>query len=177
MRIAVLSLPTLARRHQALVSGVLFQLGWFLCVLGGSMVALPVTLCIVGLHLLCHERRRHEFRFIVVVTLIGLLSDWLLLRLSVLQPQPEALLQPLWLLCLWPLFATTFATTLRWFRQRSLLTNAILGGLAAPLSYLGGSHLAGVALMQPTGLALAVIGVIWAMVFPLLILVYERRLS
>ncbi len=163
------------RQHLWLQIG-LFQIAWLLCVLGGSLVALPVTLTVVCLQLWLAEQRRLYVHYLAVVTLIGFVCDLMLVNIGVLQLGSGLQLQPLWLLCLWPLFATTVPHALRMFHHRPAIS-ALGGGALAPLSYFGGSRLAGVELMSPTWLALVIIAAAWALVFPLLISLYCRRFS
>jgi hypothetical protein len=166
--------PVLNDRRRSVLDAAVFQAAWLGCVLGGSLIALPVTVAVVVMHLWLSERRRALGRFLFITTLVGLVCDLLLVNTGVLQLPGGARLQPLWLLCLWPLFATTVPHALRWFHGRKL-GNMAAGALLAPLSYFGGSRLAGIDLLQPTWLALLLIAIVWAGVFPLLMGVYCRR--
>lgn len=171
MPVAVLN-----QRRRVVLDALIFQCAWLACVLGGSLIAMPVTLAVVALQLRLSERPGALGRFLIVTTLIGFFCDLLLVNAGVLLLPAGAQLQPLWLLCLWPLFATTVPHALRWFHGRTLHC-ALAGALLAPLSYFGGSRLAGVELVQPTWLALLVIAVLWSMIFPFLMAVYCRRFS
>ncbi|MGM0631855.1 MAG: DUF2878 domain-containing protein [Pseudomonadota bacterium] len=165
--------PLLAARQHAVLNAVVFQLAWLLCVLGGNLVALPVTAGALALHLWLSTHRGAETRVLLAAIAVGLLCDSLLINSGVLLT--PGMLPPLWLLCLWPLFASTLGLALRWFRDR--LPAAAVGGLVfAPMSYFGGSRIAGIELLAPEWLALLVIGLAWSLVFPLLILIH-RRLS
>lgn len=162
-------------RQHVILNAALFQTAWLLCVIGGTAVALPVTVVILGIHLSLVPQAVRELQFIGFATVLGLVSDMLLLRAGVLNIE-GAIMQPLWLLCLWPLFATTFGYALRWLHDRFWIC-PLAGALLAPLSYLGGSRLAGIELLEPLPVALAIIGLAWALIFPLLMLVYQGLYS
>ena len=161
-----------AERSQVLITASLFQLGWLLCVIGGTVVALPTTALVLAVHFHLADQPRQELQFAGFAVLIGLVCDWLLLQAGVLQ-FGEAWLQPLWLLCLWPLFATNFSRVLRLFHDRLLLC-ALLGAAAAPISYFGGSRLAGIELLEPLWLALLLIACTWAVVFPVMMIIHQK---
>lgn len=164
-------LPATGGRGHVVLNAVVFQCAWLACVLGGTSVALPVTALTLGLHLWLSGQRRVELRIMTAAVVIGLLCDSILINTGVLQVPGR--LPPLWLLCLWPLFATTLGLALRWFLERPLASAA--GGLLfAPMSYFGGSRLAGIGLLQPEWLALLYIGLAWALVFPLLARLHRR---
>lgn len=174
MNFSTVQRPLSVERAQALITASLFQVGWLLCVIGGTVVALPTTAVVLAVHLHLAHQPRQELQFVVFAILIGLVCDWLLLQAGVLR-FGEAWLQPLWLLCLWPLFATTFSRVLRVFHGRLLLC-AVMGAAAAPISYFGGSRLAGIELLEPLWLALLVIACTWAVVFPVMMTVHQKLL-
>jgi len=163
--------PVLTDRQHVLLNALLFQVAWLLCVIGGTVVALPVTAAVLALHLWLTPHRAAQARLLLVATGTGLVCDAVLINSGILLTPGR--LPPLWLLCLWPLFASTLGLALRWFLTRPLA--AIAGGLVfAPMSYFGGSRLAGIELLSPTWLALLLIGLIWSIVFPSLVLIYRR---
>jgi hypothetical protein len=163
----------LSQRQHVILNAVVFQLAWLACVVGGSLVALVVTAAVLALHLWLSTRRGAEATMLMLALGTGLICETLLIQGGVLlAPGP---LPPVWLLCLWPLFATTLGLPLRWFRDRPLFA-AIGGLLFAPFSYFGGSRLAGIELLTPEWLALLLVGMIWLVAFPLLTLMHRRLL-
>lgn len=164
--------PLLGERQHLLLNAGLFQLAWLLCVIGGTAVALPTTAVVLTVHLYLADHPAAELRFLLFALLLGLVTDRLLMHFGVLR-FGEVTLQPLWLLCLWPLFASTCSYALRFFQGRWLLC-ALVGGLSAPLSYFGGSRLADVALLEPLWLAIFIIACTWALVFPVMMLVHRQ---
>jgi hypothetical protein len=161
--------PALSQRQYLIVNGVLFQLAWLGCVLGGSLLAVPVTALVIVNHLRFVADSRGEVIFLIQVLIIGFLCDMALVNAGVLAT--GQLLPPLWLTCLWLLFGSTVGYALQLFHGRLLL--CIAGGAVfAPLSYYGGARLAAVPLLEPIWLSLLIIGLIWAVVFPGLVNLY-----
>lgn len=173
VRTAPSTSPLPSPRQQVIVNALVFQAAWLACVLGGTGTALAVTAVVLGLHLWWSPRRGALGVVLLAALLVGLVCETLFIRTGVLKvPDP---LPPVWLLCLWPLFASTLGLALRWFRDRPALAAA--GGLLfAPMSYFGGSRLAGIELLAPEWLALLLIGMVWSVAFPLLNLIHRRLL-
>ncbi|MYL22837.1 DUF2878 family protein [Halomonas alkaliantarctica] len=133
---------------QALLANVLrFQAGWFLCVLGGSWLALAGGSALIAWHLRAMAVPG-EWRLLLGFALLGLLVDGGLSLLGGFDFSGHTRVfgvMPLWLWMLWPLFATLILHSLRWLWRYPWL--ALLGGAtSAPLSYYGGATLAGVEL-------------------------------
>ena len=68
---------------------------------------------------------------------------------------------------MWVLFATTLNIGMRWLRK-SLVIAAIAGAIGGPLSFLAGEK-AGAVMFSDTTIALAIIGLGWAVLLPLLV--------
>ena len=143
---------------------MLFQCGWFACVLGGDSLWLLVGLAVLGIHLLWISSWARDGRLILSVTALGTLLDTLLRTLGVFQFTEPGPLIPVWLILLWALLATTLRHCLAW-SARPWWRAAVLGAVGGPLSYYAGSQLAGVQFgfsVAPTLIALALL---WALVF------------
>jgi hypothetical protein len=163
----------LSERQHIVLNAVVFQIAWLVCVWFGSLVAVMTTVGVVALHLTLVNNARAELQYIGKVLAIGFACDWLFVQTGVLAT--GGVLPPPWLTCLWVLFATTVGYPMRLFHHRMVLS-ALGGGLFAPLSYYGGAKLAGVALMQPDWLGLLIIGLSWALIFPLVIHLYTQAI-
>jgi hypothetical protein len=144
----------LSPRITPLLNAGLFQLGWFSCVLGGAWVALLVTPLILAAHLgwvVPQARRARELRWLGGFLALGMVVDGGLTlaggySLPATAPDwTHWLPLPVWMWCLWPLFASTVHHALHWLWQRPWLA-AIGGATSAPLSYYGGAQLADVTL-------------------------------
>jgi hypothetical protein len=113
-----------------LINLAAFQVGWFACVLGGSLVGAVVVGAILALHL----------------SSLAYPGEWRWLAGFDLGNQPRLMgALPLWLWLLWPLFASLLHHSLAWLWRYPWL--AMLGGATSgPLSYFAGARLAGVEL-------------------------------
>ena len=154
-------------KYPKVTNFILFQMGWLACVLGGNAVALPVTVLLVIIHLLFIGNWQKERELLAVTLLIGCSVDSFLGNLSILQFPEESRVLPLWLACLWLLFATTLRHSLDWTREYKLW-GATGGMLAGPLSYYAGAHLTDISLAQPEWQSLLILGCVWAIMIPLL---------
>jgi len=158
-------------KHYPVVNGLAFQLSWPMCVLGGSTVAVFTTTAFLLFHLGVIRERQKELIFLLCAGAIGFVFDLTLLKIGLLQS--AAAIQPLWMFCLWLLFATTVGYAMQWF-QRHLLASAVFAGIFAPLSYSVGAGLTDIDLMAPEWLTLVLIGCAWAIVLPSLLLLRNR---
>jgi hypothetical protein len=151
-----------------------FQVGWFTTVLGAAH-GLPwlgpvVVVVIVGLHLALTRQRMSELRLLVAAVVLGLALEHALLYAGLVGYAGDPGWVPLWMLALWPLFATTLNASLAWFKPRLGLA-ALAGALAGPLAYAGGEALGAI---QLNASALWVLAVGWALAFPLLLAVARQ---
>jgi len=165
-------LPQLIKlqRYKPLLNGLLFQLGWFACVFGGDVIALLCTITLLFLHGIFFITVKCQWVFIAAVTLLGFLVDTGLALLHVFQFEQASLgYIPVWLVCIWTLFATTLNHSLYWL-QHKLCLAALLGAISAPLSYLAGSKITLVVLLDPLYLSLLPISICWALMFPVLLI-------
>ncbi|CAM3716401.1 DUF2878 domain-containing protein [Parendozoicomonas haliclonae] len=154
-------------KHNKLINFILFQVGWFACVLGGNTIALATTIAILAVHLTVVTSWKKERELLVVTLLVGSAIDSFLGNLNILQFPGDSRVLPLWLACLWVLFGTTLRHSMDWTGTHKLLGS--LGGMiAGPLSYLAGSKLSDISLAQPQWQTLLILAVIWALVIPML---------
>lgn len=144
------------------VNAVLFQIGWFTCVLERSWIAVGVTALILLVHGLYVRAPRWEWLAVGLITCAGITQDVVLIQLDVLRfdthPWP-----PLWMLCMWLLFATTLNHSMRWLADRWWLAS-LLGAIAGPLSYLAGERLGAVSVNHDR---LPILALAWAIALPL----------
>ncbi|MDP1932823.1 MAG: DUF2878 domain-containing protein [Gammaproteobacteria bacterium] len=157
-------------RQYAVVNGLAFQLSWPMCVLGGNRVAVITTIVFLIFHLATVREKRTELIFLSSAGTMGFMFDLALLKIGLLQSATAV--QPLWMICLWFLFATTIGYAMHWF-QKHLLVSALFAGIFAPLSYSVGAGLTDIDMMVPTWLSLVGIGAAWAIVLPCLLLLRE----
>jgi uncharacterized membrane protein YadS len=144
-------------------------------VLGGDLIAAAVTTVILLVHGRWFVNGKKEWLLIAAVTCLGTAVDSLWVYSAILT-FPEAITYtPVWLACIWVVFATSLCHSLQWLQQRLLLA-CVLGAIAGPSSYLGGAALAGVEIAEPRLLSFAVIALAWAIIMPI-ILMLARRVS
>ncbi|MGC5703515.1 DUF2878 domain-containing protein [Pseudomonas sp. NFXW11] len=150
-----------------LANALLFQLGWFTCVLSGDSPWLLLGLATLLAHFRWVGRWADEGPMIVGIALIGITLDSFLHWLGVFQFQQVSLLIPWWLMLLWALLATTLRHCLAWSAHPWWLASA-LGALGGPLSYYAGGRLAEVTFPYGVLPTLIGLGLLWALLLPLL---------
>ena len=155
------------QRKKQIINFLLFQAGWFACVLGGDQTALITTLVILIIHLRWIGQWRLEREILAVSLLLGSAIDSCLGNFDILIFSGEGRLLPIWLACLWLLFGTTLRHSFDWTREHRLL-GAMLGMIGGPASYYAGTKLTDVSLMEPAWLTLLILSAIWAVVIPVL---------
>ena len=144
---------------------VIFQVGWLVCVIGGNLYALSYTVLALLLHSIWVLERKSEWQLIALITVVGCLWDILMTQTDLIVfADPVFAGLPVWLACLWILFATTFLHVLAWFR-RHLWVAAIAAAVFAPASYWVGVQLGGAIFAAPVLISLLVMAIGWAALF------------
>jgi hypothetical protein len=163
-----------------LINIVLYQLGWFFCVLGaawgypisGGLVALALT-C---LHVALASDRTAELKLMLAACVIGITVDTVQQAFGVFTFSTDPawpLWLPLWVFVIWAQFATLLHYALSWLQGRYLLA-ALLGGIGGPLAYYGGGRF-GAATFPPDLLpSLLILAGCWTVVTPLLMFLARR---
>ncbi|WP_262136309.1 DUF2878 domain-containing protein [Pseudomonas sp. Marseille-Q5117] len=159
--------------RERIANAVLFQLGWLACVLGGNSLWLLLAVAALVIHLRWISSWAAEGRLILCVVIVGTAVDSVLRYLDVFRFADASPLIPLWLMLLWALLATTLRHCLAWSARPWWLASA-LGALGGALSYYGGGRLAGVQFPYGDIPTLILIGLLWAVLFPLLHLMARR---
>lgn len=162
-----------------LLNFLLFQLGWFACVIGSAagqpLTGSIVAAAIISWHVYRAKNPAQELYLILIAILIGSLWDSLLVWQTWLS-YPSGILMsntaPYWIIVMWALFATTLNLSLDWLKRRLVLA-FLLGAIAGPLAYYGGARLGAVYFVQPTYALLALM-IGWAVFTPLLAVLSRR---
>lgn len=144
---------------------IAFQIAWATAVLLGDIYALAVTCIYLIIHQVFLLKGSREWILIVVIVLLGTLVDTLFTAMGILDFGKTLIVIPLWLICLWVMFATTLCHSLRWFKNNLLLA-AGFAAVAGPFSYFAGARLNDVELGQPLWCSLLILSLWWACVFP-----------
>ena len=149
-----------------LINALIFQVGWFVCILSGSLWAAIFTLVVVVVHLGFSRCRFDDLVAIVISILLGLIHDLVLIHTGQIRFVESALLPPPWLVCLWALLGITLNHSLQWIYSRPLWSS-LLGAILAPLSYLAGVALSSAEWSSPLPEVLPIIGAMWLVILPL----------
>ena len=165
--------------YPMLTNFVLFQLGWFACVLGGAHGmpwAGPVAvLAILIFHVTRANQPGDEIKLLILAVLVGTLWDSLLVSTGLLRYDSGMLLSylaPYWIIAMWALFSMTLNVSLRWLKNRYLIA-ALFGASGGPLAYYAGYKL-GAVTFSDMATALLVLGAGWAVLMPLLMQLSNR---
>jgi len=156
-----------------IINVVLFNISWFAIVLSQSALLAPMIVAIhLWLHWLVMGKGKDELRLIGGVTLCGVIVDQLLFKAGVFNLAGEPAMAPLWLSCLWPVFASTLMHSFVVFQNRIALS-VVCGALGGALSYIAGVRMSAVDFASPLWGPL-VLAVMWAFMFPLLMQIAAR---
>lgn len=160
-----------------LFNALWFNLFWLVAVMGREAL-LPLALLLLALHFLLAATRRHELLLVLAIALPGVVMDALLSYFGIYRFHQGELL-PLWLVALWVAFAVSVPRSLGFLARFPLLA-ILFGAVGGTLSYFGGSKLGAVTLAEPLTTSLAMIAVLWAILFPLFLYtstLIRRKLS
>lgn len=158
----------LNRTHIIIGNAIWFQLCWLFAVL----VQNPYVLCLLLLaHFIFIAKRIREIRSVAVCAFFGISIDTLLAGIGFFQ-FPDSALMPTWLVSLWFCFASTLGYSLSFLHGRTWLAS-LLGAIGGPLSYFAGARLGAVTLAYGDVMSLAILGLIWAALMPVLLNVWH----
>jgi len=159
----------------SLLNYILFQSGWFVCVLGAAAgypwMATAIGLLPVLVHLILVRDIAREIQLLGASLLLGVLVDGFHIRTSVLIfpiGSFHSSLPPAWILVLWLQFAMSLHYSLSWLRGRYFLA-ALLGSVSGALAYWAGVRLGAAAFGVDIIRSLVQIGLSWGLVMPILL--------
>jgi hypothetical protein len=171
-------------KSQLITNFILFQIGWFACVIGAAKqlpwLGVIVVAMIVAWHLSQSKQAKPELILLAIALLIGGIYDQFLLSSDLISYQAHGWsisLIPAWILALWAAFVTVLNVSLRWLKDIKApgkwLVAILFGAIGGPLAYIGAEKLGAVSLndLPATYIALAV-G--WAILTPLLLMLSEK---
>ncbi len=162
-----------------LTNFVLFQIGWFACVLGSAysypLLGTLIAILIVSYHILRSAQPGQEVWLVMLAIGIGGSWDSLLVWMQWITYNNGMWAEnmaPYWIVALWALFATTLNVSLRWMKGRWFLA-VLSGAIAGPLAYYGG-HRLGAVYFPDISTAMIALSLGWAVFMPLLLLISQR---
>ncbi len=155
------------------INAVLFQIGWFACVLGAAY-QLPwlgslMAVAIVAYHLSRTLQLAQELKLIALVVTAGFVWDSLQVTSGLLHYDSGLLhqsLAPYWIIAMWALFASTLNVSLKWMKGKYFIAT-LFGLVGGPLAFYGGYKL-GAVTFSDTSIAMLALGVGWAFIMPLM---------
>lgn len=170
----------LSATQSKIINVVLYQIGWFSCVLGAAwgypLLGSLLALLLIAIHLLLAAARNAEIKLMICACLIGVLIDSSQQALGVFSFKTDPawpLWLPLWILVIWTQFATMFRFALYWLSERYLLA-ALFGLFGGPLAYWGGVRLGAAQFGDNLIFSVITLALVWALVTPLLFWVSAR---
>jgi hypothetical protein len=159
----------------ALANGLMFNISWFAIVYMHSPYWAPA---IAAVHLLCHFSTiglgMVEARFVLGVSLLGLLLDQVLFAAGVFRSPNSVAFAPLWISCLWPVLATTMMHAFSALQRRPIVAS-LAGAIGGGASYIAGTRLSDVDFASPLWGPIIMAG-LWAVLFPLLLMVARSKM-
>lgn len=164
--------------NRNLVNFAGFQATWWATILsaanGMPWVAVAASATAVMLHLWLFDDRPQEAALVRAAFGVGAVLETgnALAGFTRFTPEPLGLpIAPFWMLLQWMVLGATLRHSFGWIRERYLLA-AVLGGIAAPFSYLGGARLGALSVSGTP--ALVAIGIEYAIALPVLLLIEKR---
>ncbi len=154
---------------------VALQLGWFVCILAGNTPSVIYTAVFISAHLIFLKTTFNrvlwlkETFWLLIVLIGGFVLETLIFSSGFIYSNSAPMLfehlifPPLWLLCLWLLFALALRTCLSFVFTAPKLTY-LISTIAIPLNYYAGTQLnSDVDLNSPYILSLALISLLWVL--------------
>lgn len=163
-----------------MVNYVLYQAGWFACVLGAAwhypLVGLSLAMLLIAIHLLLVREIAVEGPLLVLALCVGLLVEWVQFAGGTYRFTSGVIVDgwpPPWLLALWAQLATTFRFSLRHVFARPLLA-LLFGAAGGPLAFLAGERLGAVILLPPVAAGLVRLSICWTVAMAIFAYVLRR---
>lgn len=158
---------------------IMFQAGWFACVLSAAnhmpWIGAVISLAILALHIFIANDHVKEILFILSAMAIGLVWESLLVQSSWIGFTSGyflADLAPYWIVLMWGLFASTINVSLSWLKTKLMLAS-VLGAVGGPMAYYGGQKLGAVQLLSMTHILVA-LAIGWGLLTPVLLLLSNK---
>ena len=161
------------------VNFILFQIGWFACVIGAAKqmpwLGVATVLAIVIWHLTQAKQAKKELQLLIIALVIGGTFDQIMLNHQLITYQAHgwsSMIVPVWILALWAEFVTVLNVSLRWMKGRWLVA-VLFGAIGGPLAYMGAEKLGAVTLNH-LPISYVALSVGWACLTPLLLKLSQK---
>jgi hypothetical protein len=166
-------------KPQIIINFILFQIGWFACVLGAAKQApwlgVITVLLVVLWHLSQAKNAQPELILLAITIVIGAAFDQIMLSSNLISYQAHGwsnALTPAWILALWAEFVTILNVSLKWMRKKWLVA-ILFGAIGGPMAYIAAEKLGAVTLNNLPASYIA-LGLGWAIITPLLLVLSEK---
>jgi len=163
-----------------IINILLYQLGWFSCLLGAAwgypLKGAFFALLLIVVHLVLAESRKSELYLMLCACLLGITIDTAQQAAGVFTFKTDPawpIWLPLWIFVIWAQFATLLRYALNWLSGRYLLA-AFFGLIGGPLAYWGGARLGAAQMGEHLFASIASLALIWALVMPGLMWISTR---
>ena len=111
------------------INFLLYQLGWFCCVLGAAWqfpwLGMSIALGLLGIHFWLVTDRVNQLKLVLVAAGVGFVIDSMQLWVGVFTFPSGVVVEwlpPPWMSVLWMQFATTFQYSMRWLSRHYRLS-------------------------------------------------------
>lgn len=157
---------------------VLFQIGWFVCVLSAAAGLNSPAILFTAAFLIIHFRyfpwKLADYRLVLTALFIGVILDstWSAWSLIAYQAQHIEPVAPWWIACLWINFALTLNHSMSWLQNHRMMAG-IFSAIASPVSYYAGSKLGALQWLHPE-LLVPILAVSWGVTIPVLLTVAKH---
>jgi hypothetical protein len=145
---------------KTITNAAIFQVGWFLSVVYGNVIAAIVFTIAVVVYGVFYLRARSEIVLIATIIALGYAGDTLLGSFGVLLYPSGMVFPPFWMVTLWLLFAMALPWSLRWIVERKYWF-VLFSAIGGPISYVIGVNLSAVQFGSDSTLVIALVALLW----------------
>ena len=156
-----------------LLNFLLFQVGWFICVLGAAndstFLALALVTTLIIIHITITPHKIDDIKLFAYALIIGFVYDGFIQFYGLILYNSAGWqfpLPPLWILMLWVLFSMTLNHSLSWLKGR-IIISSVFGFVGGPLAYIAAEKLGAITITSSQTIFILALG--WAIITPTLI--------
>ncbi|MBW6508774.1 MAG: DUF2878 domain-containing protein [Desulfuromonadales bacterium] len=147
-----------------LLNIAIYQLIWFIAVMGGESLAW-LAFVLIFVHFLLTPLPKTDLVLAFLVLLIGMVVDGTLRQSGFFIFAEDRFPIPLWLGCIWIALATLFNHSLHWLKKR-LVPAGLLGAIGGPLAYLAGVRFGVAEFSWSLPWSITVLAIVWGVLVP-----------
>lgn len=147
-----------------LLNIAIYQLVWFVAVIGGESLAW-LALVLILVHFVLTPLPKTDLVLAVLVLIIGMVVDGTLRQSGFFVFAEDRFPIPLWLGCIWIALATLFNHSLHWLKKRLVLAG-LLGAIGGPIAYLAGGRLGVAEFSLSLPWSITVLALVWGLLVP-----------